>query len=119
MSLSHDRYAHVLRQLLVTAGVPITDVTLGDVTDKATWMVSPASLQGAAQPTIDALDPHDPSHEQAEQDAEVKVALDVERLISAVVWAVIDTYSAPATRTKYLAARTKIIDAYKGQPWTP
>lgn len=55
--------------------------------------------------------------EDVERESAVTQALDGERLISAVVWAVIDTYSAPATPAKYRAARTKIIAAYKGRPW--
>ena len=43
--------------------------------------------------------------------------LDNERIFSAIVWTVIDTYSAPATSQKFAAARTKIIAAYKTQPW--
>lgn len=50
-------------------------------------------------------------------DKQANVALDQERLISAVVWTVIDTYSPPATKAKYTAARAKIIDVYKTQPW--
>ena len=49
----------------------------------------------------------------------VKLLVDNERLTSAIVWTIIDTYSAPATVTKYQAARTKIIAAYKGTPWNP
>lgn len=50
-------------------------------------------------------------------DGEVTKALDQDRLISAVAWAIIDTYSAPATKAKYDTARSKIIAAYKGTPW--
>jgi len=50
-------------------------------------------------------------------DFAVKTAVDNERLISAVVWTIIDTYSAPATVAKYQNARTKIINAYKARPW--
>ena len=102
---------------LEAAGVVVTGVSVGDESDKATWKVQPPSLQSAAQPTIDAFDPNDPAHEQAELDADVKAALDTERLASAMVWAIIDTYSAPATPTKYRAARQKIIEAYRTRPW--
>lgn len=50
-------------------------------------------------------------------DSKVRMSVDDERLISAVVWTIIDTYSAPATPAKYQNARTKIIAAYKAQPW--
>jgi hypothetical protein len=98
-------------------GLAITGVVIGRADDRTTWRVLPASLQAAAQPTIDAFNPDDPAHDVAELDAAVKAAVDDERLISAVVWAVIDTYSAPATPAKYAAARTKIIAAYKARPW--
>ena len=81
------------------------------------YQVYPEDLQATAQPIIDAFDPDDPAHEQAELDTQVKAALDTERMFSALVWAILDTYSAPATLTKYQAARTKIVTAYKSQPW--
>ena len=55
--------------------------------------------------------------ETVKLDAAVTQALDGERLISAVIWTVLDTYSAPATKAKYQAARAKIIEAYKDRPW--
>ena len=106
-----------LHRVLTGAGLAVVTVSLGDEQDKRTWTVLPASLQASAQPLIDAFDPDDPSHLAAELDAEVLTALDAQRLISAVVWAVIDTYSAPATRAKYLGARTKIVNAFKAEPW--
>ena len=110
--------AAALDRILRQAGLAIVGVSIGDVADKRTWRVQPISLQSAAQPHIDAFDAKDPALETNELDAEVRFALDRQRLISAVVWAVIDTYSPPASRAKYAAARTKIIDAYKAQPWT-
>jgi len=99
------------------AGVPIVGVSIGDSASKATWVVSPPHLQSAAQPTIDAFNASDPAHEQAELDRAIVAELDRGRLASAIVWAVIDTYSAPATVAKFVAARTKIINAYKARPW--
>src|SRR3990167_1311434 len=111
--------AERLSRAIQAAGVAITSVSIGDVATKATWTVQPSSLQGAAQPTIDAFDVNDPAHLTAELDTQVKAALDNERLISAVVWTIIDTYSPPATIAKYTAARTKIISSYHLQPWIP
>ncbi len=108
-----------LDQALKAAGVPITGVSIGDNQDNATWTVSPSSLQAQAQATIDAFNPNDPALALAELDAAVKSAVDDERLTSAIVWTIIDTYSAPATIAKYNTARTKIIAAYKAQPWKP
>lgn len=101
------------------AGVAVDGVSIGAEANKATWRVTPTALQGAAQTTIDGFNAADPAHPAAELDAQVTTTLDQERLISAVIWAVIDTYSAPATRAKYLNARGKIVTAYKDRPWLP
>lgn len=45
--------------------------------------------------------------------------MDVDRLTSAIVWTIIDTFAAPATVGKYLVARAKIIAAFKARPWAP
>ena len=102
-------------QLLIAlkqAGLAVESVSIVSA-DKSTWLVQPASLQAAAQPVIDAFVPD----AVTVLEAEAKRVLDQERLISAVVWTVIDTYSAPATKAKYTAARTKLIEAFKSQPW--
>ena len=109
------RLGRVLRQ----AGLPLVSVSIGAQADKQTWTVLPEQLQAQAQPLIDAFDPNDPAHLAADLDEAIKATMDQERLISAVVWTVIDTYSSPATITKYNAARTKIVSAYKAQPWKP
>lgn len=99
------------------AGVAITSVSIGSDADKATWAVQPTSLQAAAQPVIEAFNPDDPAHDIEELTLEATGRLDTERIYSAIVWAIIDTYSAPATVTKFNAARTKIIAAFKSRPW--
>ena len=85
------------------------------------YQVYPEDLQATAQPIIDAFDPDDPVHEQAELAATVTVALDTERLTSAVVWTILkQMYPADTdaqTKTKYGVARTRIIQAYKDRPW--
>ena len=106
-----------LDRVLRAAGLAIAGVSIGDAANRSTWKVVPVTLQVAAQPHIDAFDPNDPTHEQAELDAAVRASVDGERLISAVVWTIIDTFAAPATPAKYQAARTKIITAYKARPW--
>ena len=111
--------ARWVERAVKAAGVPITSVSIGAETDKSTWTVSPLTLQASAQPIIDAFDPNDPAHVTADLNQQVIHTIDEERLISAVVWTVIDTYSAPATVAKYLNARTKIISAYKLRPWIP
>lgn len=109
--------ASQLDRAVKAAGVTIEGVSIGDPATKATWRVTPVHLQGAAQATIDAFNPADPAHEQADLDAAITSTLDTERVISAVVWAMIDQLVPPATPAKYQAARTKIIAAYKATPW--
>lgn len=95
----------------VRAAVPgIVGVSIGDEGNKATWTVQPSSLQSAAQATIDAFDVNAVAVVNAELDIAVKAAIDNERLYSAIVWTILDTYSAPATKAKYDTARQKIID---------
>lgn len=58
----HDDVAAVninarLDAAIKAAGVPIVGVSMGDITNKATWRVHPAALQAAAQATIDAFNP--------------------------------------------------------------
>lgn len=50
-----------LKAALIAAGVTPVSVSIGDVGNKATWKVQPASLQSAAQPIIDAFDNTDPA----------------------------------------------------------
>jgi hypothetical protein len=69
-----------------------------------------APFTAKTQPEIDA-------YAAARLNEQAVKAADSQRIIAAVVWAVIDTYSAPATVAKFNNARTKIIDAYKTQPW--
>lgn len=114
----NDLAAH-LDRAIKAASVAIAGVSIGDPVNKATWKVSPPSLQSAAQPTIDAFNATDPALDAADLDKAITVALDQERLSSAIVWTIIDTYSPPATIAKYNTARTKIISAYKLRPWIP
>lgn len=120
LSAQGDLTARVYR-VIKAAGVPIVGLSIGDSADKATWKVQPANLQGAAQPTINAFDPNDPALETAELDTQVKAILDNERLSSAIVWMILKQMF-PAdtdaqTKTKYGVARTRIIDAFKVEPW--
>ena len=113
--------AERLDRAIKAAGVAIAGVSIGDPANKATWTVQPANLQAAAQPTIDAFDVNDPAHETAELTDRVTASLDRERLTSAVVWTILKQMF-PAdtdaqTKTKYGVARTRIIDAYRVQPW--
>jgi hypothetical protein len=104
-----------LKLKIQAAGVAITDVSIGDDADRTTWRVTPSSLQAAAQPVIDGFVFNE--NDSGELNLLATGHLDNERIFSALVWAILDTYSAPATVAKYTAARTKIIAAFKTQPW--
>lgn len=117
------RLAEHVTAAIRAAGVPILGISIGTDNDRTSWRVNPATLQAAAQPTIDAFNPSDPALDLADLDAAVKATLDDERLISAVVWTILKQMF-PAdtdaqTKTKYGVARTRIIDAYKNRPWLP
>lgn len=87
----------------------------------STWVVFPATQQACAQPVIDAFNPTDPAHGQAELTAAVVAALDQDRLTSAVLWEVLRQVFPADTdaqrKTRYRAIRQLVIDAYKAQPW--
>jgi len=73
---------------------------------------SPTKLRAATAPEIAAYD-------DAVLTTAVTVAVDQERLTSSIVWTMIDQFLPPATVAKYNAARTKIINFFKTQPWKP
>lgn len=102
-----------------SAGIAIVGVSIGSPADKATWKVTPVNLQAAAQPTIDAFDMNDPALDAADLDYQIQIQMDVERLISAVIWVILDTFAqtTPATIAKYNTARAKVIAAFKAKPW--
>lgn len=66
---SGDRTAERLTRVLQGAGVSVISVTIIDAANKATWMVTPSSLQAAAQPIIDAFNANDPAFAITEADA--------------------------------------------------
>lgn len=68
-----------LLRTLKAAGCAVVDVSIGDEANRQTWRVIPATLQTAANPIIQAFDPHDPAHERA--DAEDAVQADRTLLI--------------------------------------
>ena len=106
----------------ITAVCPaVVSVRVTSYADKTTWVVQPDSEQACAQPTIDAFNPADPAHDTADLDAAVTRALDTERLSSAIVWVILkQMYPADTDaqlKTKYGVARTRIVDAFKSEPW--
>lgn len=110
-----------LDRAIRAAGIAIDGVSVEDPADKRTWHVNPASLQSAAQATIDAFDPAAAVVVNADLDAEVLQRMDLDRIFSAIVWCILDTYAqtTPATMAKYNIARSKIVAVYKSQPWKP
>lgn len=62
-----------LKQALIAAGHAVTDVAIGDVTNRATYRVTPPSLQAACQALINAFDPDDPALLAAELTAQAQL----------------------------------------------
>jgi hypothetical protein len=115
--------AERLDRTLRAAGLAIVCVSVPDATNRATWRVSPPELQEQAQPIIDAFDPDDPAHEDAELEAQIVAELDTKRLIASVIWVMLRQLfpndSVAQTKAKFNnGARTQIIAAYKSRPWT-
>ena len=106
---------------VTNAIVATCSAVVGVSPNGATWKVFPESQQACAQPVIEAFNPNDPAHGQRELNAQVTVALDTERLTSAVVWTVLKQMYPMDTdaqlKTKYGVARTRILDAFQAQPW--
>lgn len=110
-----------LRDAIVAAGVPIDNVSIVD-TAKSTWKVSPANLQAAAQPVIDAFDPNDPAYARADADAEVDADAVVADVLAAMLrhWPAIQaeitagTYKEAQWRPRILATARQLRRARKG-----
>jgi len=56
-----DGLAEYLDKALRAAGVPISGVSIGDVADRSTWLVTPSDLQAQAQPVINGFTPPTPN----------------------------------------------------------
>ena len=78
-----------LDTLCKAAGHPVVSVSLGRVTDKTTWRVSPDSLQAACQPIIDAFDATDPAHETAQRAALALMLSRQKDILATIMWAII------------------------------
>ena len=87
----------------------ITDVSIGSPRDTSTWTVHPSTLQGAAQPTIDAFVPDAPEHVAAEKDS----ALDSQQALRALAEATFELKTNTWTKAQFLA-RVKAI--YRALP---
>lgn len=90
----------------VLATVPITDVVLADETDKSTWTVTPASLQAAAQPIINAFDLSAIGLEQGDADADVDTAFD--GVVGNIVEALLENFGAMQAEAQDGALRVSI-----------
>lgn len=87
------------------AGVPIEGVSMEDLNDRATWKVTPASLQPQAQPIIDAFVLPDAATVLAE-DAQRETS---EKKLKAVALALWECIPAPTMTKAQLAARAVAI----------
>src|SRR3990167_5869359 len=100
-----------LSRALRAAGIPIVSVSIGDVTNKATWRVQPPELQPQAQPIIDAFDPSAPAILAAELDTEAR---QMPRHVRAwMLFYLRDKLGRNPTQTERQAARDALIQAYK------
>lgn len=83
------------------AGVAITGVSIGREEDRATWRVVPASLQAAAQPTIDAFVFPTPA-QLLDEDAQREIN---EKKLQAVAMALWECIPVPTMTKAQLKAR--------------
>jgi len=97
--------AERVKQAILAAGVPITDVSIGDEQDRATWKVLPASLQAQAQPVIDAYVIPTPTT-LLDEFAEQRIA---EKALIATATALWECIPAPTMTKAQLKARAKAI----------
>ena len=114
-----------LDRAIKAEGIPIDGVS-APTTKRPTWRVdfkpsaTPAQRDRAMQ-IVASFNPNDPAYEQADLTTQVTAALDDERLSSAIVWTILKQMF-PAdtdaqTKTKFATARTRIISAFRAQPW--
>ena len=99
-----------LDQAIRTAGIVITGVSIGNLTDQTTWRVSPDSLQTAAQPIIDAYVEPTPA-QLADEDAERETG---NKRVMAVALALWECIPAPTMTKAQLRLRAKAI--YRNLP---
>jgi len=110
--------------MLRRADIPITGVSC-PTEDVGTWSVEflddATDGQQATAATLIAEFDADVEREATEAEQHLAIvtkALDEDRLVSAVVWTLIDHYDTPVTADKYTTLRAEIIEAYQTPPWT-
>ena len=120
----HDiRVATLCDAMLRRAGIPIIGVSC-PTDNVGTWSVefsddATGDQQATAATLIAGFDA-DVEREAvaAEQHlAAVTLALDEDRLISAVIWTLINHSDAPVTVDKYTTLPAEIVEAYQTHPW--
>lgn len=94
---------------LKAAGVPILGVSIGDEANRATWRVSPASLQAQAQPTIDAFDPNAQSVIDADVAAQAALTAQQKDLVATL--GLVAQQTDPNWGTKTLAQKIAAVRA--------
>ena len=121
----HDiRVATLCDAMLRRAGIPIVGVSC-PTEDVGTWSVefsddATGDQQATAATLIAGFD-EDVEREATEAEQHLAIvtkALDEDRLVSAVIWTLIDHYDTPVTADKYTTLRAEIIEAYQTPPWT-
>ena len=101
-----DLVRALLRTLRAQPGLESVNVDIGTAADKATWKVRPASLQAAAQAHIDAFNPVDPAHDDAERDAYIDAQKGLQALARA-------TYELKSTAWTLAEFRDRIKAIYR------
>ena len=97
--------AERVKQAILSAGVPIEDISIGSDSDRSTWRVRPTSLQAQAQPVIDAYVPPTPNT-LLDEFAEQRIA---EKALMATAQALWECIPAPTMTKAQLKARAKAI----------
>lgn len=98
----------------------LTDVVNYGLADLGTDKPSPDPITERYDPTTGRRPATVPEVLDSQADLADSVAaksIDTARILSSLLWALIDTIAPPVTLNKYLAARAKVLTAYKGQPW--
>lgn len=101
--------AERVEQAIKSAGVNISTVTIGDAANKATWRVTPSSLQQQAQPVIDGYGDPTPTTLLSEE-AQAMISEKRIRAVTEALWEAIPAYAGKPTKAQTLQ---RAIDIYK------
>ncbi|MEY4386606.1 MAG: hypothetical protein RLY20_1889, partial [Verrucomicrobiota bacterium] len=103
-----------LKAQITAAGIAVSEVVIGDESDRSTWKVQPETLQALAQPTINGFTFPTPA-QLADEDAAAGV--DGQKAINATVrWALRRILGRPPTPAELITARSEWMAIYKALP---